>query len=445
MRARVSYAAVLAAGCGAATALGAPADRYAGNCTDAACHGDFAKRAVVHSPAEAGTCDACHEADKDQVHKFKLVHEGAKLCTECHEEERFQGKVVHSPVSSGQCTACHDPHGSKAKGLLRQDVGETCAECHSETTEGLAFVHGPAAIGQCTACHTPHAGEHAKLLHKTGKSLCLECHSDIEEKLTASKHVHQPVDADCLSCHKPHGAANKSLLASSPPGLCLDCHDTIAESVDAKFKHSPVTSGEGCATCHNPHASAAEHLLTRATAKETCLSCHDKEIDAGGRKIMGLATHLASNAHAHGPVADGNCAACHNPHGSSHATLVGKAYPADFYSAFSNDAYQLCFECHEASAFESAETEDATEFRNGTQNLHFVHVNKAKGRTCRACHDPHASKNDKHIVESVKFGKWNIPINFKQTPTGGSCGPGCHRPYGYDREQPAANAVAGGQ
>ncbi len=429
---------------GLPVASGTPPEKYAGNCTDAGCHGDLTKRPVVHSPVETGACDACHEAKKDETHKFTLIGEGAKLCTECHEEEKFQGKVVHHPVSNGQCVSCHDPHGSKAKGLLSfESVGALCADCHAETLENLAFVHGPAAVGQCTACHVPHAGQHEKLLQKTGKAMCLECHSDVEERLSASKHVHQPVDADCAACHKPHGAANKNMLAATAPALCLDCHDTVAEQVDSKFKHSPVTMGEGCATCHDSHASPAEHLLTKSTPGEICLSCHGKEIEAAGRKIMNVVAHLSANPHQHGPVAAGDCTACHSAHGSSHAALASKAYPAGFYSAFADDAYKLCFECHEAAAFESAETEDATEFRNGTRNLHYLHVNKsAKGRTCRACHDPHASKNDKHIVESVPFGKWNIPIHFRQTPQGGSCEPGCHRPYRYDRQQPVANVAS---
>jgi len=39
------------------------------------------------------------------------------------------------------------------------------------------------------------------------------------------------------------------------------------------------------------------------------------------------------------------------------------------------------------------ETRTLTNFRDGARNLHFLHVNKAvRGRTCRACHEVHASK-----------------------------------------------------
>jgi hypothetical protein len=53
------------------------------------------------------------------------------------------------------------------------------------------------------------------------------------------------------------------------------------------------------------------------------------------------------------------------------------------------------------------------------------------------CHEPHAGNLDKLILkEGYRFGGWNIPINFQITPTGGSCAPGCHQMYKYDREKP---------
>jgi hypothetical protein len=76
-----------------------------------------------------------------------------------------------------------------------------------------------------------------------------------------------------------------------------------------------------------------------------------------------------------------------------------------------------------------------TRFRNGEVNLHWLHVNREKGRTCRACHEVHASKNPFHIRDAVPFGSkgWLIEIKFKQTTNGGSCSPGCHSDKTYDR------------
>ena len=100
--------------------------------------------------------------------------------------------------------------------------------------------------------------------------------------------------------------------------------------------------------------------------------------------------------------------------------------------------YDACLKCHEKNLLRFAETTIYTKFRNGSRNLHFVHVsNKSKGRSCRLCHEPHSSNGEKLIsVDGKTFGSWKIPLNFKINPTGGTCAPGCHRAFRYDREKP---------
>lgn len=305
-------------------------------------------------------------------------------CTDsgCH-ADLIKGPVLHSPVDKGVCDACHQVKDERThKFAFTTDEATLCNECHGETLEGLPLVHGPVAVGQCTACHSPHSSTFPKLLKTDEKSACVECHSEVSDRLASAKKVHQPVETGCTACHNPHGSKNKSLLASAPPQLCLDCHDDIA-------------------------------------------------------------ARLTANPHRHGPIENGDCTACHDAHGSKWKSLTAHAYPETFYTPYGEEAYKLCFECHEAEAFASAETDDATGFRNGTRNLHFLHVNKSpKGRSCRACHDPHASKNEKHVAEFVPFGKWKIPLNFRQNPTGGSCASGCHRAVQYDREQPFNNSAS---
>jgi hypothetical protein len=64
-------------------------------------------------------------------------------------------------------------------------------------------------------------------------------------------------------------------------------------------------------------------------------------------------------------------------------------------------------------------------------------VNSRKSRSCRVCHQPHASNGEKLIDKEVmKFGVWTIPVNLTIAPTGGSCAPGCHQAFSYDREKP---------
>ena len=157
--------------------------------------------------------------------------------------------------------------------------------------------------------------------------------------------------------------------------------------------------------------------------------------------MKNIARDLQGKKYLHGPIAEGDCAACHDPHGSDYFRLLTGAYPAKIYVPFQDGTYAFCFQCHDRSLIENASTTTGTRFRNGGQNLHYLHVaDPRKGRTCRTCHEPHAG-NNRHLVcsEGASFGAWQIPVHYQETATGGSCAPGCHRPLSYDREKPQAN------
>jgi hypothetical protein len=40
------------------------------------------------------------------------------------------------------------------------------------------------------------------------------------------------------------------------------------------------------------------------------------------------------------------------------------------------------------------------------------------------------------MADKVLFGKWPLPLRSIKTDTGGSCSPGCHKKYNYDRKTP---------
>ncbi|KKK92157.1 hypothetical protein LCGC14_2705730, partial [marine sediment metagenome] len=121
---------------------------------------------------------------------------------------------------------------------------------------------------------------------------------------------------------------------------------------------------------------------------------------------------------------------------SEHFRLLKEEYPPQFYAPFAEENYELCFTCHQKTLVLSKKTSNLTDFRNGNRNLHFLHVNKERrGRTCRSCHQTHASNLPKHIRASVPYGRWDLPIQFEKTETGGSCRPGCHAAKPYDRKK----------
>lgn len=104
---------------------------------------------------------------------------------------------------------------------------------------------------------------------------------------------------------------------------------------------------------------------------------------------------------------------------------------------YAQENYASCFDCHNSEIAVDELTSTLTDFRDDQQNLHFLHVNKEiKGRTCRACHQVHASTQRKHVRTSVPFGKinWELPIEFTKTESGGTCVVGCHAPKEYKRK-----------
>ncbi|HEY8665308.1 MAG TPA: cytochrome c3 family protein [Tepidisphaeraceae bacterium] len=423
-----------------ATQVARPTERTK-SCTDGGCHAEQTKYKVLHGPTALGACDACHTYVDEKQHTFKLRQTDKELCEFCH-IGKITGKVVHKPVADAKCLSCHNPHGGATRLVLRKDtMAELCATCHDDVTKKRTHIHGPVAAGSCAACHDAHRSDHKKLLVAEGRELCTSCHDDMNKQLKEAKFVHKPAaEGDCQQCHEPHASDQVMQLKKAPAELCLSCHEKIKDRVEkATHKHPVVTEGAACLTCHTPHGGTLAKLQKDVPIK-TCLTCHDKKIkDADGHVVAAVSELTSKNLYLHGPAKEGNCSGCHEVHGSDQTRLLAKSYPETFYTSFEIEKYDLCFSCHDKQLVQLKDTKGLTNFRNGSTNLHYAHVNKAdKGRTCRACHETHASEQQFHIRNSVPYGKWELPINFKPSKSGGSCQPGCHKEYFYDRENPVA-------
>ncbi len=417
------------------------------NCTTSDCHAKQKDFPLLHGPMNINTCEACHVSDKPTEHTFTLARSKSELCTFCHELKIPENSKLHEPVAKGDCLGCHNPHGGFDRSFTRsEDLGETCASCHQNLTHDKKNVHGPVAAGACVACHAPHSSPNPKLLLNTGRELCLSCHQEMDHQLKGVQFVHEAVKGDCTDCHDPHASNFNMMLKESPKQLCTkSCHIEIKQAVEkAPHKHSAVIEGDGCVNCHNAHGGDLAKLMKTTPAK-ICLSCHNKKIKTkDGRTIVSVSEILDPTMKKHGPVAEGSCGGCHNVHGSEVAHLLQLAYPARFYTPFEHENYALCFECHDSQLVELKRTDSLTQFREGDVNLHYLHVNKDKrGRTCRACHTVHASKNNFQLRDSVPYGRWELPVGYKPTENGGSCAPGCHKPFEYNRTHENVQMIEG--
>jgi len=353
----------------------------------------------------------------------------------------FAGEVVHPPFQTGDCSMCHVKTKDGYSEALIMKVPDLCYMCHPRKDE-KKVVHNPVKAGACTQCHDPHKSRTPRLLKApSANDLCLSCHPSIQ-RLLSKPNVHPPVTLmGCTACHDPHAEDNEFRLKMPKEEICFMCHPQMRDVRDkSPNQHSALMIRDGCLNCHNPHGSDHPKHLNFAVPKDLCLSCHDKVMarEEDGKEIKNMAEHFAKNKNPHGPNQWGDCVMCHNPHGSENYRILKAPFPSGFYSSFSKENY-ICFNCHDATPFTEKETEQ-TGFRNGKLSLHWVHVTKDKGITCRDCHDWHASNGlPHHLKDYAEFGKVKIPLNYQPTENGGFCGPICHPRRGYDRVKPVVN------
>lgn len=406
-------------------------------CSD--CHKELVELPVVHPAME--DCSGCHQAGEQAhpaagVKTFTLTQPVPELCNTCHEGTKKS--PVHAPFESGECLACHTPHNSPNKSLvLNAPVSKLCETCHGLVPAAVKNIHNPVKSGKCTGCHNPHQSDSPKLLKSNMPQLCFTCHEKIQKQST-EKNIHPPFEAECTSCHKAHGSDEEKLTIKKVPELCLDCHGDFPEKYDKMaVQHAPVKAKKSCINCHSPHASGESKYLVK-NEKTLCLGCHNKPIKtSNNRTIEDINFLLRSSKVIHAAVEDG-CTGCHNPHASDNENLLSGLYSNEIYTVAKAENFGLCFTCHDKELIEKENT-TATGFRNGSRNMHFLHINGDKARSCKNCHYVHASVNQHLIKDKTKFGTWDMALNYKSDEKGGSCATGCHREKRYERENAYGN------
>ncbi len=410
-------------------------------CVTAECHPGVKSHKYLHGPVHVNGCDSCHTLTDPLTHTFTDVRERTATCQLCHVVDAPANSIPHEPFAAGDCLSCHNPHGGRDATLLRGErYADACKTCHRDVTGAHDTVHGPASAGACGACHEPHAARFPRLLSAQGRDLCLRCHVTTGLEIEQQPLVHEPAEGDCMVCHDPHATNHPAILSADPVTLCGGCHADIGATVStAATQHAAVTTERSCLNCHRAHAGSHAALL-RDEPMALCFECHNKTIESDdGSVLPDMKTLIEKGKSLHGVIAQRSCVVCHNIHGGGHRRLLTEEYPSDLYYPFSENAYALCFRCHDRQLVLLSRTDTVTGFRNGDRNLHYVHVNRdTKGRSCRICHDAHAADAERHIRDEVPFGPagWKLPIKFETIADGGRCGAGCHTALEYRRTDP---------
>jgi predicted CXXCH cytochrome family protein len=129
--------------------------------------------------------------------------------------------------------------------------------------------------------------------------------------------------------------------------ICSQCHERLVVQ-DQTVVHEPFADGQ-CTACHTPHGSGVGRRLNRPPGP-LCLSCHDEVTDS-----------LESGKYRHKPALDGDCLSCHRGHSSKTPGLL--IAPGG----------KVCKTCHAKGKIGNHRGVDST------------------NADCSGCHAPHAA------------------------------------------------------
>jgi predicted CXXCH cytochrome family protein len=146
----------------------------------------------------------------------------------------------------------------------------------------------------------------------------------------------------------PVVAGGFSATVSVPPGRNVlravsggtEARAALTGAAKGSFRYHP-----GVEKCGDCHGKAARGYSLPPPTESLCHRCHSRR-DKG--KMV------------HGPIGNGDCAACHEPHGSSHKALARERHET------------LCVTCHD-------------------QQSSAAHFKRSRGKACTSCHEPHSS------------------------------------------------------
>ncbi len=178
---------------------------------------------------------------------------------------------------------------------------------------------------------------------------------------------------------------------------CLQCHEGVGQNVSVP--HAPLASGD-CASCHKPHGLVGALRLVKKEP-ELCLDCHD-------RGQLGL-----DASHRHPEVE--KCSTCHDPHGSNQPAMLSKP------------ERELCTSCHQDADFDGnvphapgrrRRALRATGHTAATQPALLIAPRDA---LCGSCHDGRTAS-----PLSTTASRWRAPT-----------APRCHQPHSAAGRAPA--------
>ncbi|MHC4213886.1 MAG: cytochrome c3 family protein [Planctomycetota bacterium] len=386
--------------------------------------------------------------------ELELDRSNELQCTTCHSahDNEFGDFLVMSNLRSSMCISCHDLDGWAGS----SHESSTTAVFQAKDTYLKKSKYGTVADNGCLSCHMPHsAGGAERLLHfSKSEDNCLNCHDGSVAKTNlrtslskASRHdvvryrgIHDlresplasPAHVECVDCHSPHGATSTPAQAPAASGAIqrvpgITASGSITQQIQYEY--------ELCFKCHGDNPSRITSSITRQiTQTNTRLEFDPSNPSYHPIIAPGTNDDVPSLKSSMTVATIIYCTDCHNsdsssgpkgPHGSNYPNLLAYRYETSDYTAESESAYELCYQCHNRNNILSDESFPR----------HSEHLND--NIPCSACHDPHgissaqgATGSNSHLINfDTSIVSENSLGQLQFTDSGvfqGSCSLRCH-------------------
>ena len=316
-----------------------------------------------------------------------------KTCRSCH-----RGMTMALSGEESPCLTCHSNSTSRSKmvsaGYLKGNAGSTLTNIEAELRK--PYSHPTLTI----------QGVHRKL------------ETLPEEIVNAARH------AECVDCHSPH------LADSENPYRGIKGRKVVNLKVEI------VNEYELCYRCHSESANLPGYSSNKHEEfKDTNPSFHPVEGEGKNTFVISLKDPYVAQKQKPQEISQISCSDCHGsddpngpkgPHGSNYPGLLTLNYQLDDERSESEQAYALCYKCHDRSSILS----------NESFPYHSLHIQGQMGvqggTSCFTCHDAHGSTQYQNLIkfnENVVFE--NAAGKLKYEAQGysarhGSCSLSCH-------------------
>lgn len=249
----------------------------------------------------------------------------------------------------------------------------------------------------------------------------------------------------CRDCHRIHKARGAFFLARLSPEIenCYLCHDgtgsdyNIRATFESLAAHDSTalatvaSANNQCNECHDPHGvSVMAHeetrtlspWMTKSPEESLCLRCHTLATSVNQWSIANQFS-LRSRHGVTTDTGDGftggrvECSSCHGPHTSAAGTGITDiaarlSDPFNTYNFWTGTLTNFCLACHQSNGLPEATASPAAfvpytiifpdvgayPFFSGWDKTAFTSAGHNAEYTCRQCHHPHGSENQRLVA-----------------------------------------------